>query len=221
MHALNDAERTCVVEFAPAAADRTFVIPNGIAVPDVPPALEEKSGALYLGRLHPKKQVLELVNAWQAGHFGCRLTIAGWGDRGYVQRVERAVAQSSNVEFVGPAYGELKSRLLVAARFLLLPSLSEGLPMAVLEGLSQGCIPVITRECNLPELLESGVALPIESDFSDFSSAIRCILATGEQRLHSLSRAALSASAKYSWEHIAAEMLQRYMEIAPKAPTGW
>ncbi len=212
IHALNHSEQEAIGEFMPSAAPRTFVVPNG--VPESLPGKSDsaRSGALFLGRLHEKKQVLELIRAWREAippHGPC-LTVAGWGDPAYEAAVRRAAGSAANVEFVGPLHGAAKTAALFGARYFILPSLSEGLPMAVLEAIQHGCIPIITAQCNLPELVRDGIALPMEHDFSDFHEVIARALALPEQEAVRRSAAAMSYAGRYAWPKIALEMIGCY-----------
>ena len=58
------------------------------------------------------------------------------------------VQGAGGVTFVGPKFGAEKAELLGKARFTVLPSLSEGLPMAVLDGWAAGVPALISEECN-------------------------------------------------------------------------
>ena len=142
-------------------------IPNGIE----PFTGETQKGRqcleyLFLGRLHRKKGVAPLVRAWIDSGLGssdvCRLRIAG-PDEGELRRVQQMMDSSGvrNIAIEGPVFGERKRRLLQEAHFFVLPSMSEGFPTSVLEGMTYGCIPLISRGCNFPEALEGGVALEL------------------------------------------------------------
>ncbi|MEG8222607.1 glycosyltransferase [Sphingomonas sp. HH69] len=119
----------------------------------------------YLGRIHPKKNLDALVAAWKqvAGPLaaaGAELTIAGWGEDEDVAQFKAALTDAPpSIRFVGPLYGEDKARLLADARFLILPSHSEGLPMVILEAWAAGTPTLMTSECNLPEGFASGAAI--------------------------------------------------------------
>jgi glycosyltransferase involved in cell wall biosynthesis len=219
LHALTPQECNAIAAFEPRAADRSFIVPNGISPPHSSVEVEQKSGALFLGRLHPKKQVLQLIEAWKKPLFkNIQLTIAGWGDAAYEDEVKQCVQDSPNVHFVGSLYGVAKDEALRRARFFLLPSLSEGLPMSVLEALAYGCIPVITCDCNLPELVANGSAREMKSDFSDFEEVCGSLFQLNEVTLTTLGRRAQKAAGAYTWESIAEKVIEKYDQIRVQRP---
>jgi len=67
----------------------------------------------------------------------------------------------AEVLFLGPAFGEIKDRLLRCASAFILPSFSEGLPMAVLEAWAYQLPVLMTRHCNLPEGFQARAAIQI------------------------------------------------------------
>jgi poly(glycerol-phosphate) alpha-glucosyltransferase len=219
VHALNESERASVAAFMPDVAERIFVLPNGIEEVAHPVVVAQRSGTLYLGRVHSKKQTLELIRAWASLPATERLIVAGWGERAYEQQVSLAAAAQQNVGFVGSLYGEAKAEVLGAARFFILPSLSEGLPMAVLEALQHGCVPIITDACNLPELFRDGIAVRMKSDFSDFGEVMARTLAMSESEFEARSAASRQYSRRYQWSEIGQAMLDQYETIlAAKGP---
>ena len=112
-----------------AGERRTFVIPNA-----GPPALSEAPGArdpnvLSIGRIHPKKNLFALLDAWAEADLpaGAELTIAGWGDPADVAAFEARLANAPpSVRFVGPVHGEAKQRLLERARFAIAAATEPG-----------------------------------------------------------------------------------------------
>jgi len=206
-HALCESERISIAAYVPGT--RIEVVPNGIdGGPAEAPDLSGKSGTLYLGRLHEKKQTVELVKAWEAGpgRRGEQLTIAGWGSPAYEEKLRKLVDEAPNVGFVGSAYGEAKASLLREARFFILPSLSEGLPMAVLEALSYGAIPIITDECNLPELIVDGTAISLREDLSNLDAIYLGQTKRSGSALTDHSAACMTRSEDYRWSAIAEKM---------------
>lgn len=160
LHALTDCEAQDIRR--ECGRDDSLVIPNAGPACSHPPGAARSAQIAYVGRIHPKKNLLALIAGWTAARLpeGSRLTLAGWGDPIDVQQLEAAVAAAGpSVEFVGPIYGEAKHALLERARFTILPSLSEGLPMAILEGWAAGTPAIMTAQCNLPEGFAAGAAL--------------------------------------------------------------
>jgi glycosyltransferase involved in cell wall biosynthesis len=214
VHALTQSEYDSVIAYLPGVASRTFVVPNGVDATN-DREVSDRSGFLYLGRLHAKKQVIELARLWRsAGTLsGSMLTIAGWGDAAYEKELAATVDGATNVRFIGPVYGGAKESALNSARFFILPSLSEGLPMAALEALQHGAIPLVTDQCNLPELFEAGVALRIATDLSDVTSIASAAAARPDGELVTLSQSGRAFSGRYLWSSIAEQMRCEYGAI--------
>jgi poly(glycerol-phosphate) alpha-glucosyltransferase len=139
---------------------------------------------LFMGRLHPKKGMLNGIRAWAARREGAkrggwRLVVAGWDQVGHEGELKRLATErgltwaevpagelvrggvpgEAEVVFAGSAYGEEKDRLLRRASAFMLPSFSEGLPMAVLEAWAYRLPVLMTDYCNLPEGFAAGAAV--------------------------------------------------------------
>ncbi|MEY4953010.1 MAG: hypothetical protein RL299_1434 [Pseudomonadota bacterium] len=148
---------------------------------------------LYIGRIHPKKNLIALVEAWQRATrpADARLTLAGWGEEADVAQLRAAVAAAGpSVEFVGPVYGAAKQALLDQSRFTVLPSHSEGLPMAVLEGWAAGTPAVLTGECNLPEGFAAKAALECGYDAATIAPTLEAALRIADTDWLAMARAA-------------------------------
>jgi len=144
-----------VSEF-PSLASRVSVIPYGVPAAAVCPPRDSGTPdrelrVIYAGRLDQKqKQVLDLPRILQFAHqdlgVPATLTIAGEGHDGEALRAAAQSAGISNrIHFAG-VLG--RKDLLEEYRqhdVFLLPSAFEGLPLAMLEAMGQGCIPIATR----------------------------------------------------------------------------
>ncbi|MBO9589017.1 glycosyltransferase [Devosia sp.] len=212
LHALSEHEAATALDYMPALAGRVFTVPNGVE-PAAETKTPERNGALYLGRLHEKKQVLPLIDAWEHQAKRMVLTIAGWGDPAYEAAVAARCKNKRRVRFVGALGGDAKAQALSAAGFFILPSLSEGLPMAALEALSHGCIPILTEACHLPQLFSDDVALRMEPDFSDFSVVLSRVDAMSAEEKAMRSARARGAARPFFWPDIARSMLDHYARI--------
>jgi glycosyltransferase involved in cell wall biosynthesis len=163
-HLLTDKEGGDVDEFLtgqPVRIIRNFAEPftyDGVLPGWWQTGFEGRRIYLFLGRIHEKKGCMELMDAWErlcladpAFGSNAQLVFCGWNDGldGFEARVAALGASLGNVIFAGPQYGADKNRSLAAATFFLLPSKSEGLPMAVLEAWAAGKPAILSRECNL------------------------------------------------------------------------
>jgi len=217
LHALCNSEYESFRSFG--LKNPVAVIPNGVTLPSCTVTQDHGPPRLvFLGRLHPKKGLRELIDAWaqipanERGEW--QLVIAGWDDGGHEpalrqQADERGVATS--VEFVGPKFGLEKEQLLASATAFILPSFSEGLPMSVLEAWSYGLPVVMTGHCNLPEGFSNEAALRIKPDSNSIATGLRKIM-----ELSPTDRAAMGIRGRalvekqFTWPEIARQMAEVY-----------
>ncbi|WP_435400264.1 glycosyltransferase [Halomonas sp. RA08-2] len=85
---------------------------------------------------------------------GCRLKIVGKGDPSAYVSLAESLGVSDRIDFVGalPA-GEAIFQWLDSIDVYLQPSLSEGLPRALIEAMSRGCPAIASEVGGIPELL--------------------------------------------------------------------
>jgi poly(glycerol-phosphate) alpha-glucosyltransferase len=195
LHALTEAEARAIR--ACGLANPICVVPNGVDPPAeikrAPPTWADAAGSdrkilLFLGRLHPKKGLEGLLAAWRdvrsaTGARDWMLVIAGWGEAAYRQRL-RDIADAhglgDSLRFVGPQFGADKAASFACADAFALPSLSEGLPVAVLEAWSYGLPVLMTDACNLPEGFAAGAALRIGADRAGIAAGLRQLFALSD-----------------------------------------
>ena len=156
-------------------------IPNGVEIQDKYDGAKEDNGVkifLFMARINFKKRILPLTQAWLESPLNnnpvFRFIIAG-PDDGDLEKLLPLVKQSNNIEYVGPIYGEQKEAWLRKSIFYVMPSLLEGFATSVLEAASRASIPVITPECNFPEIVEAGYAIETGTEKEKIKeSLIRC-----------------------------------------------
>lgn len=221
LHALTAREARDIA----AESGRTdcLVIPNAGPDPaDAVPAAPTAATVVYIGRIHEKKNLVALVRGWHAAQrpAGARLVIAGWGEPAAIEELRVALARGDNTaEFIGPVFGEAKSALLAKARFVILPSHSEGLPMAMLEAWSQGIPTLMTAECNLPEGFAHGAALDCGYDPSSIAAALTRALARDAAQWAAMSGAALDLARRcFAPAAIAARWGHAYAQAIASTP---
>ena len=219
LHALTEREAADIAR--ESGRSDSLVIPN--AGPDctaAPTALREPR-ILFISRIHPKKNLSPLLAAWadlassNALPAGAVLTIAGWGDPADVAAFEAEMAHApDSIRFIGPCFGDAKGEELARARFLILPSLSEGLPMTILEAWAAGAPTLMTTECNLPEGFAAGAAMDCGMSRETIRDALARALALPAGDWLEMARAAqnLAASA-FSATRIAERWADTYAAL--------
>ena len=215
------------------------VIPNGVVIPTLDEEYSkgsEKKKMLFIGRLHPKKGLPLLIDAWaeicqKMRREGWQLLIAGWdqnghqqelvsrcnelgvrsesldaGDRGFVN-----IGEGVDVAFIGPVFGNAKHRLMQQVDAFVLSSLSEGLPIAVLEAWSYQVPTLITSRCNLPESAELQIAYVVEPTRQSLSEGLMQLIELPSKRLKEMGiRAREVAKDRYSWDNVAQQLAEVY-----------
>lgn len=127
------------------------VIPNGVHIPALP--LTRCRGAtktvLFLSRIHPKKGLADLVQAWAVVRpKGWAVIVAGDDNNAHGHEIKRLLQHhrcASDFQWVGQVEDSSKEALYSNADLFVLPSHSENFGMVVAEALSYG-IPVITTK---------------------------------------------------------------------------
>lgn len=140
------------------------VLPCGVFMPEVKELntnVLEKNGInvgkffLTIGRIDPIKNYEVLIDAFKQHDYGeYQLVIGGDVNNAYGKTVVERAAGCKNIIFPGIVCGDTKSALLKNCMAYCLVSSSEGLPIALLEGMSYGKIPVVTRIPSIMEVLE-------------------------------------------------------------------
>ncbi|QCH14600.1 glycosyltransferase family 1 protein [Synechococcus sp. CB0101] len=158
-------------------ANRLAVIPNGVdpeqwapsataASPQLQDLLQRFAGRrvfLYMGRIATEKNVEALLRAWRLVQpEGCTLVVVGDGP--VRQSLMQTYGPESNVHWWGHEPDQAKRlALLQLAEVFLLPSLVEGLSLALLEAMASGTACVATDAGADGEVLEGGAGIVIST----------------------------------------------------------
>ena len=218
----------CVPEAATVEAvvpgKLTTIIPNGIDLPEVTGAERGRGEQvlLFLGRIHPKKGLAVLLDVWSKlgeARAGWRLVVAGWDDGGHEQTLKEQVKRLSlkdSVSFVGPVFGIEKDQLLRTASAFVLPSYSEGLPMAVLEAWAYGLPVLMTEACNLTEGFEAGAAVHVLPEPASLAEGLATLLKEmSPSARHDMgARGRSLVTTRFTWSRAAADMASLYESLA-------
>jgi glycosyltransferase involved in cell wall biosynthesis len=169
---------------------------------------------LFLSRIHAKKGLDLLVPAWGklTKEFpDWELLIVGPDEGGYRATVEKMIADCGcgDTCWIHPAVsGAEKHALLRTADLFVLPSYSEGFPMAVLEAAAHRIPVVQTDECNFPELTAAGGAWECRPDRDAVEAALRMALtAEDAERAEKGLRGRELVEKSYCWDQIASQIV--------------
>ena len=203
------------VQVVPNAVPRAWLAP--LAAP--PRHDEHKPVVLYLGGFQdPAKGGEVLLDAIahlaEADGLPVRLVLAGPGQ--LPPEAHTLLAREPDVRWDGWLDEDAKRDALSRADIVTLPSVSEGLPLALLEAMAAGRAVVATRSGGMPEVVTDGVDgyLVQPGDAVALSSALRR-LAADPPRREALGRAAHARVARLAAPDVYEPLARLYYELAP------
>lgn len=199
------------------------IIPNGINLPEgvTYDRQREKKTMLFVGRIHPKKGIRELIeglalvrethpgllNMWQ-------IRIAGWDQLGHTEELialAEAKGLKGTVSFIGSVFGEKKQEELCKANAFVLTSFSEGLPMSVLEAWAYKLPVLMTDFCNIPEGFEADAAVRVETTPESIAEGLVKMFSMSNERLEQIGNNGFNlVKERFTWEHIADQTHELY-----------
>lgn len=202
------------------------VIPNGVPVPKTwkqDPTDGSPRQALFLSRIHPKKGLLNLVDAWAEAHpDGWRLVIAGPDEDGHRREVARRVRThglDDVVTFPGTIADDAKWDLYRDSDLFVLPTFSENFGVVVAEALASG-IPAITTTGAPWQILEAeDCGWWVEPRVDALAHALADATTRSDaDRLAMGRRGRAVVTQQFSWHHVAAQLYDAYRWVLGDAP---
>jgi glycosyltransferase involved in cell wall biosynthesis len=224
LHALTEAEARDYRNFG--LSNPIAVIPNGVTIPahfsadnflNRFPEFRDRRLVLFLGRIHFKKGLDILAQAW--GRVAAKwpdacLVLAGPDSEDTQITLEKQLATlgiGNRVKFTGMLSHEAKWSALAAAECFVLPSYSEGLSVSVLEAMGAGLPVIITNQCNLPEVKEHGCGWVIEPKVDELVSSLNAMLSSSSRDVAEMASNGRQLVARnYSWAGIGERMSSVY-----------
>lgn len=171
--AVSNAIRDTIVAQAPKLHDRVRVIPNPVPFEIGGMNKAPDKVILFVGRIHPEKGIELLLEAlrilpaenfseWQVKIVGPHETRFGGGGDEFLCEMQPLAEQSPiPVQWCGPIFGdaELRAEYRSAAAFVY-PSVAEtgdALPVAPLEAMANGCVPLVSALPVFRDYIEDGI----------------------------------------------------------------
>jgi len=199
------------------------VIPNGVPPARVRPAgatlarydLAARRYVFTAARFTPEKGLHDLVAAYAGlAEPGFKLVIAGDADQEsvYSRWLEETARRTPGVVLTGYLSGEPLEELFSQAGLFVLPSHSEGLPIALLEAMSYG-LPVLASDIpqNLAVPVPEHRIFPV-GDVAGLGRKMVELMAAGISDEERSTQAALLAE-RYDWNGIADRTLEVYESV--------
>ncbi len=188
--------------------------PEGVA--NYFPILSGKRYVLVVSRLHAKKCLAELIDAFKSVRDQrWRLVIAGDGPREYVELLKGKADRSERIVFTGWVEGKQKEALMRGASLFALPSRQENFGLSVVEAMACGVPVMLTPQVNLAREIDDAGAGWIVS-LNDLSGRLAEVIANDEERLRR-GKAAHEFAKRYSWDKVASGLTDLYREIVSRA----
>jgi glycosyltransferase involved in cell wall biosynthesis len=197
------------------------VLPNGTHLPDQQPnrnlPADRKRRLLFMSRIHPKKGLINLVQAFkEVNPKGWELVIAGYDEINHQIEVERAVVSaglSDSVRFLGPVGNEEKWQVLADSDIFVLPTFSENFGIVVAEALASGLPVITTNQTPWTDLIESDCGWMVDPAVPELAGAIEeATKMTDEGRREMGFRGRNLIKQKYTWKTIAIKALEVYKQ---------
>ncbi len=194
----------------------TRIIPNGVEIPEKLPARtwqpDGRLRLLYLGRLHPKKGIENLLQALkqlESDHIS--LDIYGTGNAHYcnsLHELVRNLGLSGSVCFKGELDSEDKLTAFISSDICVIPSFTENFGMVIAESLAHG-VPVITSTGTpWKKLEEKQCGLFVDNDPDTLAISIQRLTLEDLEKMGKRGRVWMQE--EYNWQSIGEQMFKLY-----------
>ena len=226
-----------------------IISPNGVNVPNGfqfpvsrSPFPSVARRALFVSRMHPKKGVMELVEAWSTLHNStcstCSLaaealakeatwlnnwkmelvyTVSGEFEKDYEAKVKARVSElglQDQFIFTGALHDEEKWNAYTRADLFVLPTYSENFGIVVAEALWAGVPVITTKGTPWHELEERKCGWWIDVGVNPLVGALKEAISLPDLERRTMGeRGHALVETKYTWPSIARSMKEWYLEI--------
>lgn len=216
---LSDEWRQRLLPRLPGA--RLHVVANGVpaVAPCAGPATDEPPRFAFLGNLGRRKGVHVLLEAAAQARQPWLLDLAGGEEEpGFSEWTRQEIARlglGGRVRLLGPMIGDAKTQLLRSASGFVLPSLAEGLPMALLEAMAARLPVVVTAVGAMAEVVHDGIEGHVvpPADSRALACALDRLAANPEARRRMGEAACRTCDQRYGLEQMVQSLLAVYRQL--------
>jgi glycosyltransferase involved in cell wall biosynthesis len=173
---------------------------------------------LFLGRLHPVKNLEALIRAFvHAAPSDCHLRLVGPDEdnhRSTLVALIETLGASERVTISGPVYGAAKDREISQAHGVVLPSFTENFGAVVAEALAMGRPVIASTGTPWEALRTERCGWWVDPDLECLTKVIGVFCATSQDELGAMGeRGRAYVMSSLSWETAAAKMSDLYLSI--------
>lgn len=219
IHYLSDYEREESNKFA--FNSEYIILPNGIKVPDQQENIKKENNEvrmLYVGRIHPQKNLLLIVEAMAAlNNSNIYLDVVGAvDDTSYYKNVLKSIKSGNvlNVNFHGSLSKNEVEGWYQKSDILIMPSVVEGVSMAIIEAASFSLPVIISDQVgNYREIVEDNSGIVVPATKNGIMNGISTVL-NNKSLLKNMAGCAYdSVLRRYDINLICKKMLEYYKKI--------
>jgi glycosyltransferase involved in cell wall biosynthesis len=227
LHATSELESQSLQRFGLGVS--ISVIPNGVEVPEIATLgseerFQRERVALYMGRIHPKKGLPMLIEAW------ARLRPPGWllrvvgpdesGQRAQLERSVHVAGLENVVSFAGPVEGKAKSAAFLNANILVLPTHSENFGIVVAEALAHGVPVLTTKGAPWSMIKERNCGWWVDATVDGVLGGLRAATSHDSERLRMMGANGRDwVRDEFEWKHIAKRFRAQYQKVLEEKET--
>jgi glycosyltransferase involved in cell wall biosynthesis len=200
--------------------EQVVCIPNAIAIPAAARSTPADGACrlLFLGRLEERKGAdcfLQALASPQLAGLDFKAVMAGDGRVDVYREMARTLGLGQRVAFPGWVERDAVADLMLNSDVLVLPSLNEGLPMAILEAMAYGLTVVTTPVGAITDVIrddDTGVLVP-PANPTALAAALRRVIGDPNLRLRLGCRARALARAEFDVDRYGERFVRLYDEI--------
>lgn len=205
------------------------IIPNGVEIPSISSRSLKASDRrertiLSLGRIHPKKGLDSLIQAWadiERDWPNWRLRIVGPDEGGHRAQLARMAQELElkRVRFDGPLRRQAKTDAFANADLFVLPSQNENFAITVAEALAHGVPVISSKGAPWSGLVENNCGWWVDQGAAPFREAMREAMGLTTDRLEAMGESGREwVQRDFSWDRVASEMSKVYQWLVAGSP---
>ena len=228
----NDLQKSsCILATAKMEADNIraleinvpiAIIPNGIDVSEYKcRSVENKSSVkrqiVFLSRIHQKKGIEFLINAWEQlknNYSEWNVVITGNGEDAYINELKNMITSKGIqdcVKIIPPVFGKAKYKLYCESSLFVLPTYSENFGMVIAEAMSCGVPCITTNGTPWQELNEKNLGWCIDLTLDNVVNTISEAIDLGQDTLFDMGqRCSKHIEENYQYTEVAAKSKSVY-----------